>query len=136
VRELRNVVFATLVDKRRGDEVLVSDLPRRLLVAEADAPRGDEAAARAEPGGAVWSATALAAAIDAGQFALAPTLRAIERVALEHALARSDGSPTAAARLLGAVGRGRSSDPGGTVRAMMRRLGVAGAGSTARTRAG
>jgi DNA-binding NtrC family response regulator len=65
VRELRNVVFATLVDKRRGDEVLVSDLPRRLLVAEADAPRGDEAAARAEPGGAVWSATALAAAIPA-----------------------------------------------------------------------
>ena len=29
--------------------------------------------------------------------------------------------------LLGEVGRGRSSDPGGTVRAMMRRLGVDGA---------
>jgi DNA-binding NtrC family response regulator len=124
VRELRNVVFATLVDKRRGDEVLVSDLPRRLLVADAPrAPRDD----------AVWSPAALAAAIDGGRFALAPTLRALERAALEHALARAGGSPTVAARLLGAVGRGRSSDPAGTVRAMMRRLRVTGAGARAAT---
>jgi len=40
------------------------------------------------------------------------------------ALARTNRSPTQTARLLGEVGRGDSSDPGGTVRAMMRRHGV------------
>ena len=45
----------------------------------------------------------------------------LERTALELALARAGGSPARAARLLGEVGRGSSRDPGGTVRAMMRR---------------
>ncbi len=45
-----------------------------------------------------------------------------EAAALRAALDHAGGSPTRAARLLGQVGRGRSSDPGGTVRAMMKRL--------------
>ena len=47
---------------------------------------------------------------------------ALERAALDEALKRTGGNAAQAARLLGAVGRGRSRDPGGTVRAMMRRL--------------
>jgi transcriptional regulator with GAF, ATPase, and Fis domain len=50
---------------------------------------------------------------------------ALERAALEEALKRTGGNAAQAARLLGAVGRGSSKDPGGTVRAMMRRLGPA-----------
>jgi hypothetical protein len=42
-------------------------------------------------------------------------------VALEHA----HGNAAGAAALLGEVGRGSARDPGATVRAMMRRLGVA-----------
>jgi transcriptional regulator with GAF, ATPase, and Fis domain len=49
---------------------------------------------------------------------------ALEAEALRLALLRSGGSPARAARLLGEVGRGQSKDPAGTVRAMMRRLGV------------
>jgi hypothetical protein len=48
----------------------------------------------------------------------------LERTALELALVKAGGSPARAARLLGEVGRGVSTDPGGTVRAMMRRLRV------------
>ena len=48
----------------------------------------------------------------------------LERTALALALARAGGSPARAARLLGEVGRGNSSDPGGTVRAMLRRHGL------------
>jgi hypothetical protein len=48
----------------------------------------------------------------------------LERTALELALAKAGGSPARAARYLGEVGRGSSRDPGGTVRAMMRRLRV------------
>jgi hypothetical protein len=47
---------------------------------------------------------------------------ALERLALEEALARTGGNAARAAQLLGAVGRGAARDPGGTVRAMMRRL--------------
>jgi hypothetical protein len=43
---------------------------------------------------------------------------------LDEALRCAGGNATKAARLLGAVGRGRASDPGGTVRAMMRRFDV------------
>jgi hypothetical protein len=42
------------------------------------------------------------------------------------ALAESNGSAAMAARLLGEVGRGKARDPGGTVRAMMRRHGIPG----------
>ena len=47
---------------------------------------------------------------------------ALERMAIEEALARTGGNAAQAARLLGHVGRGMARDPGGTVRAMMRRL--------------
>ena len=47
---------------------------------------------------------------------------ALEKMAIDEALARSGGNAAQAARLLGRVGRGMALDPGGTVRAMMRRL--------------
>jgi transcriptional regulator with GAF, ATPase, and Fis domain len=47
---------------------------------------------------------------------------ALEYMAIEEALARTGGNAAEAARLLGEVGRGMSRDPGGTVRAMRRRL--------------
>ena len=49
-------------------------------------------------------------------------IEALERTALDEALKATGGNAAAAARLLGAVGRGAARDPGGTVRAMMRRL--------------
>ncbi|MCK6548075.1 hypothetical protein L6R52_19645 [Myxococcota bacterium] len=115
IRELRNVVFAILVDKRAGDEILLSDLPRRIL--SRDGPVLD---------GADRTRTEIARAMDAGTFDLKAAVEHLERTALALALERAGGSPTHAARSLGTVGRGRSSDPGGTVRAMMRRLGVEG----------
>jgi transcriptional regulator with GAF, ATPase, and Fis domain len=51
-------------------------------------------------------------------------LENLERSALLEALSRSGGNPARAAALLGEVGRGAAQDPAGTVRAMMRRLGV------------
>jgi hypothetical protein len=45
---------------------------------------------------------------------------------LVGALDESGGEAAEAARLLGTVGRGTSRDPGGTVRAMKRRLGYSG----------
>jgi DNA-binding NtrC family response regulator len=117
IRELRNVVFATLVDKRRGDEILLSDLPRRVLEHRA----GPAALAARDVS---WSREAIRRAMDAGQFNLRREVEGLERAALELALSRASGSPTGAARHLGQVGRGTSRDPGGTVRAMMRRLGT------------
>ncbi len=111
VRELRNAIFQALVQKRSGSAILLSDLPRRLLVR-------DESAA-----GQVIDPAALARGIAAGTFDLARERSALERAALAEALARG-GSPAAAARLLGRVGRGRARDAAATVRAMMRRLGL------------
>jgi len=116
IRELRNVVFGALVYKRGGDELLLSDLPRRILSREEPAPRAG--------GAEVVSADELGRRVAAGTFNLKDEVARLETLALEAALRRSGGSPTRAARYLGSVGRGRSSDPGGTVRAMMRRLGV------------
>jgi len=113
VRELRNVVYQALVGKRAGDTLLASDLPRRLLSPAARPSTLDEAA--------------LARRLDAGTLDLRAMIEELERAALRLALDRAGGSPARAARLLGTVGRGASSDPAGTVRAMMRRLGVAGA---------
>ena len=110
VRELRNVVFGALVGKRTGDTLLVSDLPRRLW-----AP--DEAARVAEE-------VSLEARVAAGGFNLRKEVEALERRALEVALRRSNGNAAEAARLLGEVGRGAAKDPGGTVRVMMKRLGL------------
>ncbi len=115
IRELRNVIYQALVGKRGGDEILAADLPRHVLAPDATAA----------PTGIVDRA-ALAARIDAGAMNLRALLESVERTALELALARAGGSPTRAARLLGEVGRGRSSDPGATVRAMMQRLALSG----------
>ena len=113
VRELRNVVFHALVRKLGGDELLLSDLPEHVV---RDAPP-------AQAGGVIDRA-ALAAQIAAGRMNLRAERDALERGALELALAHAGGSPARAARLLGEVGRGSSRDPGGTVRAMMRRHGL------------
>ena len=113
VRELRNVVFGALVGKRAGTELLLSDLPRRLLGARTGDGRG------------VIDVAALERALGSGRFDLRAEKERLERLALEQALALSRGNAARAAELLGAVGRGEASDPGGTVRAMMRRLGLA-----------
>jgi DNA-binding NtrC family response regulator len=112
VRELRNVIYETLVYKRAGSELLLSDLPRRVL-------KRDKFAS-----GTV-NRDVIADRMTQGRLNLRDEVAALERVALEEALARTGGNAAQAARLLGAVGRGSSRDPGGTVRAMMRRLGRA-----------
>jgi two-component system response regulator HydG len=114
IRELRNVLYETLVYKRAGEEILLSDLPKRILT------RGERRAADAP----AVDARTIAERIARGRFELADEIAALERVALAEALSRAAGNAARAARLLGRVGRGKSSDPGGTVRAMMRRLGV------------
>jgi DNA-binding NtrC family response regulator len=110
VRELRNVVFHALVRKLGGDELLLSDLP-------------DHVVRNTPPSqlGGVIDRAAIAAHIAAGRMNLRAARDQLERGALELALAHAGGSPARAARLLGEVGRGASRDPGGTVRAMMRR---------------
>jgi DNA-binding NtrC family response regulator len=135
VRELRNVVFQALVGKRAGDDLLLSDLPEHVVRgtpddAEAGAPEGGlerragQAGAAAGAAGAAIDRAALARMLDEGRMNLRAVRDELERAALELALARAGGSPARAARLLGEVGRGSSSDPGGTVRAMMRRHGL------------
>jgi DNA-binding NtrC family response regulator len=109
VRELRNVIYETLVYKRAGSALLLSDLPRRIL-------KRDKFAS-----GSV-NRDVIADRMTQGRLNLREEVAALERVALEEALARTGGNAAQAARLLGAVGRGSARDPGGTVRAMMRRL--------------
>lgn len=111
IRELRNVVFGALVTKRKGESLLVSDLPRRLWSARTE----DESSG---------SSSDLESRIASGQFNLKRELEQVERRALDIALRRSDGNAAEAARLLGEVGRGAARDPGGTVRTMMKRLGL------------
>ena len=113
VRELRNVIFSALVHKRAGDELLLSDLPRRILRREAG--REDDR---------LFDRVLLERRIAAGTMNLRTEIERLERDSLEVALRRGDGNASRAARLLGEVGRGAASDPGGTVRAMMRRLGM------------
>jgi DNA-binding NtrC family response regulator len=108
IRELRNVVYQALVAKRGGDELLVADLPRRIL-GPVEAPAGIDRAV-------------IARRVAAGTFDLRALLDEVERTALAVALEHAGGSPARAARFLGTVGRGGSRDPGGTVKAMMRRL--------------
>ncbi|WP_158501770.1 sigma-54-dependent Fis family transcriptional regulator [Vitiosangium sp. GDMCC 1.1324] len=115
IRELRNVIFEVLVYKRVGEEILPSDLPKRVL------RRGVEHAAS---GGR--DAAAMGRAMDAGSFNLRAEVEALERLALTLALERTGGNASRSAALLGEVGRGRSADPGATVRAMMRRFGISG----------
>jgi transcriptional regulator with PAS, ATPase and Fis domain len=112
VRELRNTIYESLVRKQSGDELLISDIPRRLLQrpshANLDAALVDEAR--------------LHARIEARRMNLRQELDRFERAALNAALQLSGGNPARAAQLLGEVGRGTARDPAGTVRAMMRRL--------------
>jgi transcriptional regulator with PAS, ATPase and Fis domain len=112
VRELRNAVFGALVGKRAGTELLLSDLPRRLLGVRAGDGRG------------VIDIAALERAVGTGGFDLRAVKEQLERLAVEQALSRARGNAARAAELLGVVGRGEATDPGGTVRAMMRRLGL------------
>ncbi|HSD88966.1 MAG TPA: sigma 54-interacting transcriptional regulator [Kofleriaceae bacterium] len=113
VRELRNVLFHSLVRKRSGDELLLSDLPVHVVRGRpSDEPQ--ESTPLVDRG-------ALAKLIDEGRMNLRELRDQLEKTALELALAKAGGSPARAARLLGEVGRGASRDPGGTVRAMMRR---------------
>jgi DNA-binding NtrC family response regulator len=111
IRELRNVIYETLVYKRAGDELLLSDLPQRILTSEIERPRPT-----------TIDREALARKIGSGTMDLHEEITELQHVALQEALARSKGNASHAARLLGTVGRGTSRDPGGTVRAMMRRL--------------
>ena len=109
IRELRNVIYETLVYKRAGSEILLSDLPRRVLKHEAtETPAVDRGI--------------IANRIASGRMNLRDEVAALERVALQEALSLTGGNAARAAELLGAVGRGASRDPAGTVRAMMRRL--------------
>jgi DNA-binding NtrC family response regulator len=112
IRELRNVMYETLVYKRAGSEVLLSDLPKRVLTRGATAAEREQSVNRA----------ALARKIDRGAMSLKDEVLALQRVAIEEALKRTGGNAAQAARLLGAVGRGVARDPGGTLRAMIRRL--------------
>jgi DNA-binding NtrC family response regulator len=111
IRELRNVIYETLVYKQTGREVLLSDLPKRVLTRAMGCER-DPLVNRGE----------LARKIERGTMSLRDEVGALQRVAIEEALKRSGGNAAQAARLLGEVGRGVARDPGGTLRAMMRRL--------------
>ena len=110
IRELRNVVYETLVYKRTGGEVLLSDLPRRIL-------RGP-----ATTTNTAVDALALRIKVRDGRMNLQREIESLERTALAVALEQAGGNAAKAASLLGTVGRGASKDPGGTVRAMKRRL--------------
>jgi DNA-binding NtrC family response regulator len=112
IRELRNVIYETLVYKRSGAEILLSDLPKRIL------RRGLDAGLETAVDRAVLSRK-----IERGAMSLKDEVLALQRVAIEEALKRTGGNAAQAARLLGEVGRGVARDPGGTLRAMMRRLG-------------
>ncbi len=116
VRELRNVIFQSLVNKRAGDDLLLSDLPEHVI-------RGAPADRRTGVS-PLFDRSAIAKLLDDGRMNLRSLRDDLERTALELALARSGGSPSRVARLLGEVGRGTSRDPAGTVRAMLRRHGL------------
>ena len=112
IRELRNTIYETLVYKRAGSQILLSDLPKRDSHSRRRAPIG-----RSPP-----IAATIARKIDRGTMSLQAEVEALERIAIEEALKRTGGNAAQAVRLLGQVGRGVARDPGGTLRAMMRRL--------------
>ena len=112
IRELRNVIYETLVYKKAGSEILLSDLPKRII-----------APGQSEEFESTISREAISRKIERGTMSLRDEVTALQRAAIEEALSRTRGNAAQAARLLGEVGRGVARDPGGTVRAMMRRLG-------------
>jgi transcriptional regulator with PAS, ATPase and Fis domain len=102
VRELRNVLFQSLLGKRGGAEILLSDLPARILrpqVSSGETPLLDP--------------QVLTERLRAGASTCARRCVALERAALTGALALAGGSAAEAARILGEVGRGAARDPGG-----------------------
>ena len=105
IRELRNTIYETLVYKRAGSEILLSDLPKRILARGAEADR-EIAADRGDRGSQDRSR----------HDEPADEVAALERMAIEEALKRTGGNAAQAVRLLGQVGRGVSRDPGGTLR--------------------
>ena len=111
IRELRNVIYETLVYKRAGTELLLSDLPRRVITRTAEGKR-ESAIDR----------SVVTRKMERGAMNLKEEIMALQRIAIEEALKRTGGNAAQAARLLGEVGRGVARDPGGTLRAMMRRL--------------
>jgi len=111
IRELRNVLYETLVYKRAGDEILPSDLPKRILTTTSETEAS-----------ALVDRSRVAHKIERGTMKLKQEVAALQRAAISEALRLANGNAAEAARLLGEVGRGTARDPGGTVRAMMRRL--------------
>ena len=105
------MIYETLVYKRAGNELLLSDLPRRILTRTAEG----------EPKNAI-DRSVVTRKIERGTMNLKEEMMALQRIAIEEALKRTGGNAAQAARLLGEVGRGVARDPGGTLRAMMRRL--------------
>jgi len=91
---------------------LLSDLPRRVLMRSTDPSRD-----------ATVNRGVVSSKLERGEMNLKHEVAALQRVAIEEALKRTGGNAAQAARLLGEVGRGVARDPGGTLRAMMRRLG-------------
>src|SRR6478672_7494834 len=75
IRELRNVIFEALVHKRAGNELLLSDLPRRVLRRDG-APAGSDDAVPV-------NTDAVARAIAERRFDLREAVGALERSALE-----------------------------------------------------
>lgn len=127
IRELRNVIFESLVYKNSGDELLLSDLPRRVLRAAERGPvddtedRGDDDNDNHnDDEDEDEDSNDLARRIESGTFDLRQAMNDLEGRALREAM-RLGGTPVAAARLLGTVGRGHARDPADTVRAMLRR---------------
>jgi hypothetical protein len=78
IRELRNVLYETLVYKRAGTEILLSDLPRRILARGTTAP--------AEPSA---DRSSLSRKIAGGTMNLRAEVAALERMAIEEALSRT-----------------------------------------------
>ena len=114
IRELRTVLYETLVYKRAGHEILLSNLPLRILKTGA------------APAALAVNPDLVRQKVRNRIMNLREEIAALERAALTAALDEAGGNAAAAARLLGAVGRGAARDPGGTVRAMKRRLGFRG----------
>ena len=96
------------------DQPGVSDLPRRIL----------ERSSRRQPAQTLVVEARPSARFEERSMNLRRELEKLERAALTEALRRSAGNPARAAELLSEVGRGAAQDPAGTVRAMMRRLGI------------
>ena len=83
------MIFEALVRKRAGDELLLSDLPRRVLRREGGAAGGPAAATGA--GDATVNAQVVARAIAERRFDLRRAVGDLERAALEAALAAAGG---------------------------------------------